>query len=182
MKCNQCACNIKPELPYFQWEYLTFCQADCYETRMYSSQKKCAFCTEDCTLHYAVYVRIVGDQLNHFCSETCERSFFREMQFCKFCGNLVTTMNVNDFCCLICQHRYDEIYVNRKEAYNSSCYQCHSLTVPNISLLIDESVCHFCSFACYFSTKTICGIFPGGFGQRWCQGHLFLLSEDFQKL
>lgn len=167
MKCNHCKRKLQPDAPFLQWEFLSFCSAHCYETCMYSGNYECAMCAKDCNSNYVIYAQIIGDQLNHFCSKDCETDFFELMKFCRFCRNLIDSIDVGDFCGSNCQNKFNRMNIASKEdTIKRICHQCRSQTIANISLTINESVHHYCSFACFFYEKTFCGIFPGAFLER----------------
>lgn len=160
MYCSKCERDIKRERPFFQWEFLTFCDAFCYESCMYSGSYSCSLCAQDCDSNYAIHAHIIGERLGHFCSDACERSFFDLMKFCKFCRDISNSTNINGFCSLDCQMRYRKLYGSQTDA-TKFCYQCNSQTTCNISLCVDGDAYQFCSFACYFHLKTSNGLMPG---------------------
>lgn len=161
-KCVHCQRCIKKTQSFMQWEYLEFCRTLCYELYIYDGNYKCASCSIECGPNIGPNICIIGNRQYYFCSDSCEKTFFELMKFCRFCRNIITFMNhLNGFCDAVCRNRFQQIYGNVENITEIPCHQCHLKKTVNCSLVVNKTVYEFCSFSCFFHLKTTNGLQPG---------------------
>lgn len=146
---------------FIQLECLEFCNNYCFERFMYDDNFKCRSCGKF-GQSIGPFVHIVGNRMHYFCNEVCQHTFFDLMKFCRFCRNVINSLNHSDgFCQPDCRIRFNQLYDNRVNVAKKPCCQCQSEKSVNILLRVDGVIHGFCSFACYFHLKTSYGLFPG---------------------
>lgn len=145
-----------------QWECLEFCNNTCYELFMYNEHFKCVSCGKISGPCIGSNVHMIGNRIYYFCCDTCEKTFYDLMKFCRYCRSVISRINHSDgFCQSDCRKRYKQLYECRDEVHAEFCHQCRTMKPANICLRVDGVIYAFCCFACYFHLKTSCGIFAG---------------------
>lgn len=160
--CGHCQRCIKPTQSFMQWECLEFCNNTCYELFMYNEHFKCVSCGKISGPCIGPNVRMIGNRIYYFCCDTCEKTFYDLMKFCRYCRSVISRINHSDgFCQSDCRKRYKRLYECRAEVHAELCHQCRTMKPADICLRVDGVIYTFCCFACYFHLKTSCGIFAG---------------------
>lgn len=167
MKCGNCQSNMDTEKTIIQWEWLEFCNFQCFQSFILKySHLGCTMCSEDCDFYCGLLkAHAFGNRLYFFCSDQCATVFFNSATFCKFCRRISDPAKMmNGFCQAVCQQKFDALYMTVASSTPTKqicCIECNSTTNLNIRLSFAGSIHGFCSYQCYFYRTLQCELFPG---------------------